>query len=266
MKLDEIPARRYGVNAARMIVECRCCDQADRNLFVRLILGRGQFDRNVGLLKSGNLVVIGKFGIGFVSGTVDQMQVQAVLAFGNENSFMRQRNAWIGGIGDIRQKNALPDRRALRGVHVLHVEHDLREPFVEDPGLDFKRNLRAFELILEMSQRSQRPRCEIESVDQRQQPCADDEDRQHAAKAPHAQAAGAHRSDFTVGGETAQANKNPHQHAHRDGISERQWHGVEENFSHAGQRRAGADYEFKNASQVAREEHEGKDRRADEGV
>ena len=55
------------------------------------------------------------------------MQVQAILAFGDENAFMRQRDARIGGIGDIGEKHALPNCGSLRSVHVLHVEHDLWE-------------------------------------------------------------------------------------------------------------------------------------------
>jgi len=162
------------------------------------------------------------------------MQVQAVLTLGDHNTFVGQRYAGIGGIGDIGEKHSLPNRRALGGVYVLHIEHNLREAFVEHAGLHFERSLRAFELVLEASQGSHRPWGQVQSVDQRQQPCGEDENRQHAAEVPHAHAAGAHGGDFAVGGEPAQADQNPDQHAHGNGVRERDWNGVKENLGDAG--------------------------------
>ncbi len=75
--------------------------------------------------------MVGELGIGLVRGAVDQVQVQAILALGDQNAFMRQRDARIGRIGNVGQKNAFPNRGALRRVHVLHVEHELGKAFIE---------------------------------------------------------------------------------------------------------------------------------------
>ena len=96
----------------------------------------------------------------------------------------------------------------------------------------------------------------VEAVEQCQRPCRDDKNRQHAAEAPYAHAAGAHGGDFAVGGEAAQPDQNSYQHAHWDGVGERERYRVKENFGDAGQRSAGADDEFEDASQIAGEQHE----------
>ena len=143
-----------------------CADQAYRNLFIGFVFGGRKFDGNIGLLESGNLVVVGQLGIGFVSGAVDQMEMQAILTLGYEDAFMRQRDAWIRGIGNIGEKDAFPDSGTLSSVHVLHVQHELWKAFVEDSRLHFEGNLRAFELILKMPERCQRPRRQIKAIDQ----------------------------------------------------------------------------------------------------
>jgi hypothetical protein len=98
--------------------------------------------------------VVGLREIGFVRGAVDQVQVQAVLSLGDEDAFVSQRDARIGGIGNVGEKHALPHRGALGCMHVLHIQHDLGEPFIEHSGLHFKGNLRAFELVLQACQGS----------------------------------------------------------------------------------------------------------------
>ena len=198
--------------------------------------------------------------------SVAQMQVQAVAFFGNQNAFAGQRDAGAEGIGDIGKKDAFPDCGSLGAVHVLHVEHEFGKAFVEDTGLDFKGNLRALESIFEPGQRGLRSWREISAVDEREQPCGDNENGEDAKKGPHAQPAGAHGGDLAVGGEAAQSDENADQHAHRKRVGEGDWHGVEENFGDAGQRSAGADDEFEDASQIASEQNEGEDGGADEGV
>ena len=90
--------------------------------FVGLVLGGRQFDGNVGLLESGDLIVVGVLGIGFVLGAVDQVQMQAVGAFADDNAFFRQSDLGIGGVVRFGHEDALPDGRALRAFHVLHVK------------------------------------------------------------------------------------------------------------------------------------------------
>ena len=45
-----------------------------------------------------------RVGIGFVRGPIDQVQMQAILPFADEDAFVRQRDARIGGVGDVGQK------------------------------------------------------------------------------------------------------------------------------------------------------------------
>src|ERR1019366_1393781 len=184
VELDEIPTRRHGIDAGGAIVQRPRADRLDRDLFFSLALGGRQFDGDVSLLEGGDLVVVGFLWIGFVGRTVFQVQVQAVLALGDEDAFAGQRDARIGGIRDVGEKHALPNRATLSAVHVLHVEHELRKAFIEHSGLHFKGNLRAFELIFQASQRCQRPRRQVKPVAQSQQPGGGDKNRQYAAKAP----------------------------------------------------------------------------------
>ncbi len=192
-----------------------------------------QFDWDVGLLECRDLVMVGLRGIGFVGRTFFQVQVQAILTLGNENAFAGQRDAWIGGIGDVCEKHSIPNGSSLGAVHVLHVEHEFGKTFIEHARLHFVGNLRAFELIFEASERCQRPGRQIKSVGQSEQPGGGDKNCQHASKVPHAHAAGAHGGDLAVGGEAAQPDENPYQHAHGDRVGERERHGVEEDLGDA---------------------------------
>ena len=99
-----------------------------------------------------------------------------------------------------------------------------------------------------------------------EEPGADHEKRKRTQEAPDTHATGAHGGDFAIGGETAQADQDSDQHAHRQRVGEGERDGEKENLGDAGQRSAGADDEFEDASEVAREQDEGEDRRADQGV
>ena len=83
------------------------------------------------------------------------MQVQSILAFGNEDSFLGQCDGRIGWIRDVGEKNIVPDCATLRAVHILHVEDELGEAFVENAGLHFVRDLRTFELVFKATERGE---------------------------------------------------------------------------------------------------------------
>src|SRR5260370_24222961 len=93
-----------------------------------------------------------------------EMKMQRVPPLGDQDTFAGQRYARIGGVGNVGEKHTLPNRCALGAVHVLHVEHVLGKTFVENPWLHFKRNLRAFELILKVAKRGQPFGGEVKSV------------------------------------------------------------------------------------------------------
>ena len=266
MKCDEIPARRDGIDAAGLLPEGRGVHHVGGKRFVGLVFAGGQIERDVGLLEGGDLVVTGVFGVGLVSGTVDQVQVQAVLAFADHDGFLGERDLGIGGIAQIGHEHALPHGGTLGALHVLHVEDDFGESFVEHSRLDFEGNLRTFQAVFEMTESGLGSRGDVESVDKSHEPCGDDEEGKGAKEAPDAHAAGAHGGDFTVGGETAEADQDADQHAHGKRVGEGERDGEEENFGDAGQGSAGADHEFENASQIASEQDEGEDRRADQRV
>ena len=71
VKFDQVPARRYGIDAAGIIAQRPCAHESNRDWFICLVFRRRQFEGNVSLLKGGDLVMIGQLGIGFVSGTID---------------------------------------------------------------------------------------------------------------------------------------------------------------------------------------------------
>ncbi len=57
------------------------------------VLWRGNPDGDVSGLEGGDLVLIGILGIGFVSGTVGEMQVQSIGPLADELAFARQADA-----------------------------------------------------------------------------------------------------------------------------------------------------------------------------
>src|ERR1700733_4816184 len=192
--------------------------------------------------------------------------MKAILALGNEDTFASQGDGGIRGIGDIGEKHALPNRAALGTVHILHVKHILRKSFIENSRLDLIRNLRSFELIFEVSQRSERPWRQIKSVAQSQKPSAHDKNRQPPAKVPHPHPTGSHGGNFAIGGQPTQSDQNSHQHTHGNGVGESEGDSVKENLGYAGQRGAGPHDQFQNSSQAARKQNEGEYGGADEGV
>ena len=117
-----------------------------------------------------------------------------------------------------------------------------------------------------MRERREGTGSEIDAVAEREEPGHDDENRNDAEEGPDAEAAGAHGGDFAVGGEAAEADEDSDQHAHRNGVSEGDGDGIEEDFGDAGERGAVADDEFENAAEIAGEKNESKDGGADERV
>ncbi len=236
------------------------------NGLIGFAFGGRQIDGNIGLLKRRNLIMIRILGIGFVRGAVDEVQVQAIGAFADDDALLGKSNFRIAGVGNIRHENVFPQGSALRALHILHIQNVFRKSFVENAGLDFKRNLRAFQAIFQADQRGLGAGRNVESVGQGEQPGGDDEDGKYPQEGPHAHAAGAHGGDFRVGCETAEADQNSQQHAHGNGVGKRERHGEKENLSDAGQGSAGADDEFEDVTEVAREQDKGEDGRADQGM
>ncbi len=93
----------------------------------------------------------GVLGIGLVLGAVDQVQVQAVLTFADHDGFLGQGDFRIGGVAQVGHEDALPHGRALGALYVLYIENFFGKSFVENPGLDFEGDLRAFEAVFEMA-------------------------------------------------------------------------------------------------------------------
>ena len=232
-----------------------------------IVLGRGNLDRDVGGLESGDLVLVRILGIGsFVRGTVDEMQVQSVGPLADEHAFARQADAGRGGVRQIGEEDAFPQRSAGHGLDVLHVKNDLGEAFVKHARLDFERGLGRFQVALELSQSFERAGREIDAVAESEQPGQHHENRNHAQEGPHPQAAGAHGGDFAVRGQTAESDEDADQHAHGNGVGKRDRHGKEKDFGYARQRSAVADHEFEDASEIAGEKDKSENRRADQGV
>ena len=151
-------------------------------------------------------------------------------------------------------------------MDILHVEHELGESFVEDARLNLKGHLRALEPFLEPSERGLGLGGHVDSIDQRQKPCPRCKDGNDPQKRPHADAAGPHGGDFAVGRQPTQSDQNSHQHTHGNGVNQRHRHGEEEEFRDARQGGTVANHQFEDAAQVAREQHEGEHRDADQGM
>ena len=85
--------------------------------------------------------MIGIFGIGFMLGTVDQMEVQAVGAFADDHAFLCQGDFRVGGLGEVGHEDVFPDGGPLGTFHILNVQNVLRKSFVENARLYFERDL-----------------------------------------------------------------------------------------------------------------------------
>ncbi len=94
----------------------------------------------------------------------------------DKQAFARQADAGRGWIAQIGEEHAFPEGSAGHGLDVLHVEDSLRESLVEHAGLDFERNLRRLEAVLELSQGGERTRREIDAVAESEQPGYQHED------------------------------------------------------------------------------------------
>ena len=123
-----------------------------RDWFLILVIGLRNGDRYIGLIKSRNLIVVGRCRIGFVGSAIRQVKVQHLRPFADQNALPRQGNSRRCRRADVGNENAFPDGGALGGFYVLNVEHELGEALVENAGLHFERRLRGFEPILKTSE------------------------------------------------------------------------------------------------------------------
>jgi len=171
-----------------------------------------------------------------VGGPARQMQVQCVGPLADQDALARQRDAGGRRLAQVRKEHTFPQRGARHGFHVLHVEHGFGEAFIENAGLNLERGLRALEPVLQIAERCQGTRRQIDAVDQGEHPRHDHEDRDHPQERPDAQAAGAHGRNFAVRGQTAQPNQDSDQHPHGNGVGQGHGNTVEEDLGDAGQR------------------------------
>ena len=114
-----------------------------------LVLGFRHGYRYVRLLKSRDLVILGRLRIGFVSGAIRQVKMQGLRTFADENALTGECNSGRRGRACVGNEYSLPNGRALCAFHVLNVEHKFGEAFIKDPGLNFKRDLRVLEPVLQ---------------------------------------------------------------------------------------------------------------------
>src|SRR5215467_3245291 len=117
------------------------------------------------------------------------MQMQCIATLADENSPLCERNSWGGGIADVCKKNTFPDRGSLSALDVMNVQHHFWETFVKHAGLDLKRNLGAFQLVLKPNQRLLRTGREVNAVSQSQNPCGNKKDRENTKEMPDTNAA-----------------------------------------------------------------------------
>src|SRR5258708_8037790 len=102
--------------------------------------------------------------------SVDEVQVQSVRTLTGQYAFASKSNARRRRLAQIREEDSLPNGGARRGLHVLHVEDNLRKAFVENSRLNLERRLGSLELVLKVSERGQGPGRQKNAVAQCQQP------------------------------------------------------------------------------------------------
>ena len=134
-------------------------------LNILLVFRRGNFNGNIRLLEAGDLIVIWRFGVGFVSGAVNQMQVQAGRTLADQDALFGLPDARRTRRTDVGEEHAFPDCGALTAFHVVHVKNNFREAFVEDSGLHLERSLRALEPVLQTSESGLRCGSQVDAVD-----------------------------------------------------------------------------------------------------
>src|SRR5579863_1163926 len=150
MKLDQIPACQGRVFLMLGLPPQFPCSHL-RNRRRLLLFGAVSLrygNRNVRLLESGNLIVVGNLRIDLVGFAIGQVEMQRLRTFAYENALLCEGNSrrrWNGGISD---KNALPDGRTLGCFHILYIEDQPGKAFVENAWLDFEGRLRRFQVVL----------------------------------------------------------------------------------------------------------------------
>ncbi len=77
--------------------------------------------------------------------SIIEMEAQRVLVFIHYHGMLGQSHFGRGRITDVGQKNVLPNRRAARGLRVLHIENVVGKILIKDPRLHFKGSLRALQ-------------------------------------------------------------------------------------------------------------------------
>ena len=75
---------------------------------------------------------------------VDEVKMQSVGPFADQDSFLRESNARRRGQAHICQKDAFPHCSSGCASYVLHIEHGLGKSFIENPWLDFEGRLGGF--------------------------------------------------------------------------------------------------------------------------
>ena len=172
MKFNQVPARGHRARVARLLQQTPCADHADWQRFLRPVLGGRQFDRNVSLLEGGYLVVVGVARISLVLRTVYQMKMEAVGRFADDDTFFRQSDLWVSGVGEVGHEYIFPDGRSLRVFHVLNIQNVFGETFVEDAGLNLKRHLGALELVFKPGESGLRAGSDVDTIREGKQPPA----------------------------------------------------------------------------------------------
>src|ERR1700675_3894114 len=99
MEFDQVPAAGDGVGRSRSTEKFANADLAERRRFVfRTILAGGDLYGNVARLEGGDLILVRIFGIGFVSGTVDEMQIQRISTLAGQHACVGQADPRGGGV------------------------------------------------------------------------------------------------------------------------------------------------------------------------
>src|SRR5580658_10076116 len=105
---------------------------------MRMFVVRGYVNRNLGIVEGGDGIRVDGLGYDFLLSTVFQVKAQLIGRIADQGAALRQGDFGRRGIAYIGQKYSSPQRLAVGGNRVLHIQHNVLEVLVEDARLDLE--------------------------------------------------------------------------------------------------------------------------------
>ena len=186
------------------------------------------------------------------------------LGLSNDNGILGEGDTGAGFASGFEKEDAVPVGAASGDV--IDVKDQVREAFVEDARLHLKGNLRDEETGFDVAKSAKAAGGKDKGHQQSQHRAEDSEDSDREKDAFTANPEGSQRNDFAIHGHAAQSEKDPDEDCHGDGEDKNPGDDAEEQGEDLRPRTGMAHEEFHEADELGDEEHEGEDKKAQEGV